>query len=138
MNDGLAFLIRFIRETGILGQLSVTVFLAGSAFAAWIHFRRLGFRYRVALIPLSLLPFMMGVFGLAIGIIRIIYNYSQGSVRPDAGWWLLGDFVEPLQIIPLTSMESIILLVVSALLFIGRNFPIAEVPREQGEPPNDR
>lgn len=136
MNNGLT-IFDHLKETGISGQLSVLVFLCGIAFAGWIHFRHLGFRYRVAFIPLSLLPIMIGIFGLATGSIKIIHTIPEPAVRPDV-YWLLAYFGEILQIIPLTSMETIVLLVISTLLFLDRDSPSHSLQSEQGGAPNDR
>lgn len=112
-----------LRETGISGQLSIAVFLTGIAFAGWVHFRQLGFRYRIALIPFSLLPLIIGVFGLAVGIIEIIHAFQEACIRPDANW-LLSYFGEIIQIIPLTSIETISLMIVSIILLVlGKENP---------------
>ena len=126
-----------LRETGFSGQLSVAVFLVGIAFAGWIHFRQLSFRHRVAFFTFSLLPLMIGVFGLAFETIEIIHEIPKPAVRPD-GYWILSYFGEILQVIPLTAMETIILLVISIVLFLGRNSQSNEMHSEQGIAPNDR
>lgn len=118
MNHQLTVLDYF-KQTGIFGSFSVAVFLVGIAFGGWIHFRKLGLRYRIALIPFSLLPLMIGICGLAVGVIQMIHEISKCGVRPDA-YWLLGYFSEVLLIIPLTTIETAALLLISCLLFIGR------------------
>ncbi len=110
-------IIDHLSETGIYGQLSVVVFLIGIVFAGWIHFRQLSFRYRIAFIPFSLLPFMIGVFGLAVGTIEIIHSIREGAVRID-GYGILEEFGETLQVIPLTSIETIALMIVSIILLV--------------------
>lgn len=110
-----------LSETGISGQLSIAVFLSGIAFAGWIHFRQLSFRYRIALIPFSLLPLIIGVFGLAVETIKMLHQ-TPGSVRDE--YAIPNHFSEILQVIPLTSIETIALMVLSIILLVlGKENP---------------
>ena len=111
------------RETGTSGQLSLVVFVIGLIFASLILLRRLGLRYRIALIVISLLPFFIGVFGFAVGTISAIGSICGACLRPDV-YGILEWFSEVIQIICFTSVETIVLLVVSIiLLVVGKERP---------------
>ena len=106
----------YLREIGISGQISMLVFLIGIAFAVVIYVRRLGNQYRAAFAVSSLLPFMFGMFGLAAEAIRMI-----GHLGGHGHWYpaqTLEWFCEILQVVPLATLETIILLFLAALLFV--------------------
>ena len=104
----------YVREIGIAGQLSVLVFIATFAFSVLIFIRRLDRDFRLSLIPLSLLPIALGIFGISAGAIDAISSLRTGSVRDDIGG--LYYFSEVAQVLPLAAAESCILLLISSLL----------------------
>jgi hypothetical protein len=107
----------YLREIGISGQLSVFLFLIGIAFAVLIHVRRLGNQHRAAFAAFSLLPFMVGIFGLAVHVIMMI-----DCLGAFGHWYpaqMLEWFCEILQVLPLATLETTILLFLAALLFMA-------------------
>ncbi len=109
----------YLAEIGIAGQISIVVFFAGTVFAGLIHFRRLDFRYRAAFLPFSLLPLIIGIFGLSVGSIHVIDEGLNACITGGRGIEMLAYFGEILQIMPLVSLETIILLSISCLLFMS-------------------
>ncbi|RYD49629.1 MAG: hypothetical protein EOP85_01260 [Verrucomicrobiaceae bacterium] len=110
---GTSTLMNRFYEIGVAGQLSLFFFVATLAFAVLIQVRKLEVRFRLALVPLSLLPLVLGIFGAASGAIRSInwlrtacvYDPFQGFVH----------FSEALYVLPLGAAGSAILLIVAAV-----------------------
>ena len=113
----------YILEIGIAGQLSSLLFAVILAYSVLIQIRRLGLSARLSLIPLSFIPVTLGIFGISAETIRALYSLGPGGVAPSAHDYL-GYFSEILQVLPLTAMESVILLLTSSLLIL--NTPHAE------------
>jgi len=68
----------YIREIGIAGQILFVFFAASLTLSALIHIRRFGLHSRLSLIPLSLIPIALGIFGISTGTIEVINTqYSQ-------------------------------------------------------------
>lgn len=99
-------------EMGVAGQLSILCFVATLAFAVLIHVRKLEIRFRLALVPLSLLPLVLGIHGAASGAIRSIDWVRTGCVYEPFQGFLY--FSELLFVLPLAAAESAILLVVAS------------------------
>lgn len=106
----------YLSETGWPGKLSIAVFVAGLCYASIIHRRRLGIRHRLALAVYSPLPFLLGLFGIAIGFLQAAEFVRGGSIFvPQEGFYY---FSELFQIVPLTVLETIFLLFLSFLLLL--------------------
>ena len=131
-------MIDYIKEIGLPGQISIVLFLLGIIFAVTIYVRRLEVRYCAAFLVFSLLPFMFGIFGLSVATIDAIKSFGTAGVL-NLGK-VLGMFGEILQIIPLASLETILLLLAASLLFMRgrRNAGTPSRQAEQDIPPNDR
>jgi len=110
--------IDYLGEIGRSGQVSIALFMMGLVYAALIHFRRLGLRYRLAFIPLSLLPFVIGIFGLSFGTVRMISGSRTSAIFDTQR--MLYYFGEILQIMPVASLATTILLGLSFLLLLSK------------------
>ena len=110
--------IDYLGEIGRSGQASIALFMMGVVYAALIHFRRLGLRYRLAFIPLSLLPLVIGVFGLSFGTVRIISESRTSAIFNIQS--MLYHFGEILQIMSVASLATAILLGLSFLLLLSK------------------
>jgi len=106
---------RFL-ETGLSGQLSVVVFLVGIVLAVFIHVRKSGPGLRLAMVPYSFLPLVMGICGLGTGAIEAIRGYRRASVAGPDEPVVMMHFEEIFQVIPLTALETMVLLVISVVL----------------------
>jgi hypothetical protein len=71
----------------------------------------------------SFIQVTLGIFGISAETIHGLYNLGSGGVAPSV-YDYLGYFSEIVQVLPLTSMESVILLLTSSLLIM--NTPHAE------------
>lgn len=99
---------------GPAGQMATLVFLAVVVLAAVILIRKADMRFRLSLIPLAFVPFLMGISGLAgnaITIVRLLQNPPDYSNHIETPVYA---FDEPLHVVPLTAWETIILLVIAA------------------------
>lgn len=106
----------YFSETGWPGKLSVAVSIAGLCYALIIHGRRLGIRHRLALAVYSPLPLLLGLFGISSGLFEVVDSVFSGALYvPEAGF---ADFLERFKIVPLTLLETLILLFLSFLLIV--------------------
>jgi hypothetical protein len=136
MRPGVTF-ESYIGEIGIAGQVSILFFAVILAYSVLIQIRRLDLSTRLSLIPLSLIPVTLGIFGISAETIHAIYSLGSGGVAPSV-YDYLSYFSEIVQVLPLTAMESVILLLTSSLLIM--NTPHAEQvvdgkPPEAPQPP---
>jgi hypothetical protein len=112
----------FMMAIGAPGLVAVLVFIGGLAFAAVIHTRRLGFRHRMAFLPYTLLPLMVGFFGHFSGVIdairagRLVSNLS-GALCNDIGT----GYEEIFLIMPPSCAGTIILLGIACILFLSEH-----------------
>lgn len=87
------------------------VFLVTIAFAVVILCRHLGLRYRLALVPLALMPLVSGIMGSS-------YDYLvNGLAAEDTGVLNEG----PLRVVALTSMQTGVLLFICIALLLHRD-----------------
>jgi len=130
--------IDYLKEIGLPGQISIVLFLLGIIFAVAIYVRRLEIRYCAAFLVFSLLPFMVGIFGLSVAIIDAIKALGTSGIL-NLGK-VLSIFGEILQVIPLATLETILLLFLATLLFMrgGRNAGTPSKQAEQDIAPSDR
>jgi hypothetical protein len=109
----------YLLEIGTAGQVSIALFIAGIIYASVVHLRHLGFRYRLAFIPFCLLPLVIGLFGLSAGSVGIIEASRRGAIFDSPG--MLYHFGEILQIMPVASLATAILLSISFLLLLSKS-----------------
>jgi len=107
----------YLAAIGLAGQISALVFVVAICFGALIHLRRLPLSYRLAFIPLSFLPLVLGIFGLATKCLGIVHATSLSAIFDVQS--IFYHFGELLQIIPLVSLETTILLALSSFLFVS-------------------
>ena len=55
--------MEYLEEIGWSGQWAIALFIVGVVYAGVVHFRKLGYRCRIAFLPFALLPLMVGMFG---------------------------------------------------------------------------
>ena len=109
----------YLLEIGTSGQICIALFIAGIIYASVVHLRRLDFRYRIAFIPFSFLPLAVGVFGLSVGSVGIIEASRRGAIFDSPR--MLYHFGEILQIMPVASLATAILLSMSFLLLLSKS-----------------
>jgi hypothetical protein len=111
-----ATLIDLYKEMGILGDVLLLLFLAILAFAGVIHFRRLDQRWRRSFL---LLCALQGGTGLLCGIMEILgaVTKSRRAHFPTPEY-LFTAFSEVMIVLQLAAWLTIILLAVSAILFV--------------------
>lgn len=121
--------LRCYLDTGIPGHLAMLVFLGALAFAAVIYRKRLSLRYRLAFLPLALVPLVSGIMGCC-------YDYAAPErprvPQPQAETY--GTIREtPLQVVAMGSMQTGILLLIFLALLLHKD-AIRPWKLEQEEP----
>lgn len=101
--------------TGIPGQISALIFIGVLVFSAMIVLKRLDYRVRSALIPLSLVPLLLGISGTALSASEAIRRVMN---PPNPAADLVWSPHELLYLLVVTAAESAILLTVTSLLMI--------------------
>lgn len=104
-------LIEHYMIIGTAGQLSLLFLVTTLALAVFILIWRSGLSLRLSLIPLSLVPILLGIAGAATNAGQLIQLMTEPR-NPD----LTFSHHEVLHVLPVTAGESAILLVVSSLL----------------------
>ena len=105
------------------GLLSIAVTLAGIVYAGVIHRRRLGIFHRLALIAYSPFPLLLGLLGFSIGVDHAVTSTLHACIF-DLKFGM-DYFLEVIQIVHLTILETI------TLLFLGFILIFHEAVREQ-------
>ncbi len=110
-------LIRAARELGVAEIVSLTVFVAALAFG-FAYFRRLRYRHRMAFIPLSLLPVVIGLFDASSEFLELVANTGKSGVFDQAlVFFSVGEVV---RFLPLACLETIVLLLFSVYLLLEK------------------
>ena len=100
------------------GVIATLVFVVGIIFAVVIHVRRLGIGPKAALIPISLLPFMIGVVGLCVVFIHFAHvACGWNDLSASTLLYVIGLILHNTA---LASLETCVLLVLTALLFLSK------------------
>jgi hypothetical protein len=95
-------------------------FVVAVVFAIWIHFTKRGFGCRLAFLPISIVPLIMGVAEFARASIIIIMRLTQSSVGFLGLPSTLVGFSDIIPVIFWTCVQTSILLVIGCLLFLSK------------------
>lgn len=110
-------LVESLRDMGIAGLLATLAFVGALVWASLIHFRSLGFRHRMAFFPIALMPIVIGIGKCSLQYAWEAWWHRLPQEEKDFGiFW-----EKPLEILVMTSMQTIILLVLGAMLLLHRN-----------------
>jgi Ni/Fe-hydrogenase subunit HybB-like protein len=107
--------------TGLPGQLGLLFVIAGVIVALRIHSRRRGMRHRLAFLACSFLPVLTGLFkGCSMIYADIVWghNFDPRTTHGEPAFWI--GTLDGLVTIQWTAMETLILVVISLLLFLDR------------------
>lgn len=106
-----------VREMGYIPQLSLLFVAVFIVFSVLIYARGLGLHFRLSLLPLSLVPIALGIFGASKGAVEGISLFE--STKPDEVTALaLYHLYDVAQILPQMAVESVILLLITSLLLM--------------------
>lgn len=109
--------------TGLPGYIGVILFLSGLVLAWRIHSRGVGIRQRAAFLAFSFLPALIGIFTGSSRCITYLNYMAKYVPGPEHGHAVPLSFevatAENLIIVVWTSVESLTLVVISLLLFLG-------------------
>ncbi len=97
---------------GIPGQFATLVFLLGVIFSAAIFRFRLGLRYRLALLPLALMPLVSGIMGCSYDYLVNGLYYQEGGQLDE----------RPLGVMEQTSLQTGVLLFISIGFLLRKGF----------------
>lgn len=107
--------------TGLPGQLGLLLVIAGVIVALRIHSRRLGMRSRLVFLACSFLPVLTGLLkGCSMIHADIVWahTYDPRTTQGEPAFWMAT--LEGLVTIKWTTMETLILVVISLLLFLDK------------------
>ena len=124
-------IIDVYQEMGFAGDLLLLLFLVIFALGCVIQIRGLDQSWRKSFLIFSLLPMAFGVCGFCYHSMDSVYQSGQASIGigPASSLVLLRDGGLP--IIRFAAWLTIILLVFSAFLFIGKKKEEREYPEEK-------
>jgi hypothetical protein len=123
-------ILDYFHETGTAGQISHGLFVLGIVFVLFVHFKRLGFRHRMAMLPFSFLPFVIGCCGATLGVIDVTRPGCFGFTPVET----LAYFGEVIRVMAFVSIESAVLLFFTFLLFLSKYAEINEQVVTVAEP----
>ena len=119
-------LIDLMVEMGKPGLICLLAIAGGLALSIFIHKKRMGFRQRMATLPLSALPLFIGISGAAHGYYRLLsgitYTLNQGAMF-SMPCEVTIPFHDPLLVLILGSAGSAFLLITSTILLYRSDSP---------------
>ena len=113
-------ILDFLREFGLIAQISMVVFIAGLMLAFIVICRKPKSQWRYITLVISILPALIGLLGFLLEIKKMIYQSGRANVPPDVSELIirLGDIIP---ILSISISQTIILLVFGAVALFRKN-----------------
>jgi hypothetical protein len=108
-------LLHLVSESGMLGYLSIFLFLALLVCFICIFAFRLRYRYRIAILPLIFVPFFLGLWKLVLEILRYVASRDTAGIGDPTYFQMEGGLV-----FIFACIFTCILLPLASLLFLYR------------------